>query len=126
TSEQYAVNQVGNYVRKLGASDHSGGANWIFSDTTSGGRVGCEVARVSGEVDGMRLPKEAYYVCRAMFRADPQVYIIGHWSYPAGTKKTVYVASNAEDVELLLNGKSLGRKRPTNRFLFTFSEISWE
>jgi beta-galactosidase len=126
TSEQFAVDEIEQFVTKLGATYHCGGAKWIFSDTTSGGRVGCEVARVSGEVDGMRLPKEAYYVCRAMFRADPQVYIIGHWSYPAGTKKTVYVASNAEDVELLLNGKSLGRKRPTNRFLFTFSEISWE
>jgi beta-galactosidase len=126
TSEQFAVDEIEQYVTKLGAEYHCGGAKWIFSDTTSGGRVGCEVARVSGEVDGMRLPKEAYYVCRAMFRTDPQVDIIGHWTYSAGTKKTVYVASNAEEVELLLNGKSLGRQRPANRFLFTFPEITWE
>jgi beta-galactosidase len=63
TSEQYAVNQVSQYVSKLGTESHSGGANWIFSDSTSGGRVACEVARASGEVDGVRLPKEAYYVC---------------------------------------------------------------
>ncbi len=87
-SEQYAVNEVGQYVGKLGAESHSGGGNWIFSDSTSGGRVASEVARASGEVDGVRLPKEAYYVCQAMFRDDPQVHIIGHWNYPADTKKT--------------------------------------
>ena len=43
----------------------------------------------------MRLPKEAYYVCRVLYSDDPQVHIIGHWTYPAGTKKTIYVASNA-------------------------------
>ena len=126
TSEQYAVNQVGQYVRKLGAANHSGGGNWIFSDSTSGGRVAVEVARASGEVDGVRLPKEAYYVCAAMFRSDPQVHIIGHWTYPAGTKKTVYVASNADEVELLVNGKSLGRGKVSDRYLFTFPDVAWE
>lgn len=125
TSEQFAVNQVTHFVRKLGAPDHCGGANWIFSDSTSGGRVAVEVARASGEVDGMRLPKEAFYVCRSMFRDDPQVHIIGHWSYPAGTKKTVYVASNGDQVELLLNGKSLGRGIASDRYLFTFRDVTW-
>ncbi len=126
TSEQYAVNQVAQYVRKLGAPNHCGGANWIFSDSTSGGRVACEVARASGEVDGVRLPKEAYYVCAAMFRADPQVHIIGHWNYAVGTNKTVYVASNAKDVELFVNGKSLGHGRISDRYLFTFPEVAWQ
>jgi beta-galactosidase len=126
TSEQYAVNEVANYVRKLGSPDHSGGANWIFSDSTSGGRVAVEVARASGEVDGVRLPKEAYYVCRAMFRADPQVHIIGHWTYPAGTKKNVFVVANGEEVELFVNGKSFGRGKNSDRYLFTFADVPWE
>ena len=126
TSEQYAVNQVAHFVQKLGRPDHCGGANWIFSDSTSGGRVDCEVARASGEVDGVRLPKEAYFVCRTMFRDDPQVDIIGHWTYPASTRKTVYVTSNCEDVELFLNGKSLGHARAPDRYLFTFADIAWE
>jgi beta-galactosidase len=126
TSEQYAVNEISQYVTKLGKPYHCGGANWIFSDSSSGGRVACEVARTSGEVDGVRLPKEAYYVCRAMFRNDPQVHIIGHWSYPSGTKKTVYVASNCEDVELFLNGESLRHGKMSDRYLFTFPDISWD
>jgi beta-galactosidase len=125
TSEQYAVNQVGHYVKKLGADNRAGGANWIFSDSTSGGRVGVEVARTSGEVDGVRLPKEAYYVTAAMFRDDPQVHLIGHWSYPVGTKKTIYVASNGDNVELFLNGQSLGHGKISNRYLFTFADIAF-
>ena len=125
TSEQFGANQVAQYVKKLGPTVHSGGANWIFSDSTSGGRVPAEVALASGEVDGVRLPKEAYYVCAAMWRSDPQVHIIGHWTYPAGTKKTIYVASNAESVELFVNGKSLGQGKVSDRYLFTFPEVAF-
>src|SRR5581483_9696219 len=126
TSEQYAVNQVEQFVKKISAPNHAGGANWIFSDSTSGGRVATEVARAGGEVDGVRLPKEAYFVVKTIFRSDPQVHIIGHWTYPPNTKKTVYVTSNADEVELFVNGKSLGKVQPTNRYLFTFPDVVWQ
>ena len=126
TSEQFAVNQVGHYVKKLGAPEHAGGANWIFSDSTSGGRVAVEVARASGEVDGVRLPKEAYWVTRVLFSDEPLAHIIGHWNYPAGTKKTVYVVSNGDSVELFLNGKSLGTGVRTNQYLFSFENVTFE
>ncbi len=139
TSEEFAANQVSQYVRMLGPNEHSGGANWIFSDSTSGGRVSVEVARASGEVDGVRLPKEAYYACQVVFRDEPGVHIIGHWSYPTetiengsrrphpDTIKPVYVVSNAEEVELFVNGKSIGRQGPTaDRYLFLFDKVKWE
>jgi len=125
-SEQYAINEVSQYVRKTLSANHCGGANWIFSDSTSGGRNTTEVARASGEVDGERLPKEAYYACQAMFRDDAQAHIIGHWNYSAGTKKTVHVVSNCGDVELFLNGKSLGHGKISDRFLFTFDNVVFE
>lgn len=125
TSEQFAANQVSHYMKKLGPTEHSGGANWIFSDSTSGGRVAVEVARASGEVDAVRLPKEAYWVCAVMWRSDPQVHVIGHWTYPAGTKKNVYVASNTESVELFLNGISLGTGQRTDTYLFTFPDVGY-
>jgi beta-galactosidase len=125
TSEQFAANQVNHYMKKLGAPEHSGGANWIFTDSTSGGRVAVEVARASGEVDAVRLPKEAYWVCAAMWRDDPQVHVIGHWTYPAGTKKNVYVASNADSVELFLNGTSLGIGKRSEKYLFTFTDVAY-
>lgn len=129
TSEEYAVNQMAQYLKKVGMPEHCGGANWIFSDTTSGGRDSAEVARAGGEVDGVRLPKEAYYVCRAMFKArDPQVHIIGHWTYPAGTKKTMYVAANRDKVELFVNGKSLGfgTSSPDGPYIFCFKDVAFE
>ncbi len=126
TSEQYAVDEVRQYVDKIGAPTHCGGANWIFSDTTSGGRDTVEVDRASGEVDGVRLPKEAYYVCQTMFRADPQVHIIGHWNYPAGTKKTEFVTSNCQKVELFVNGESAGPGVKSDDYLFTFPNVVWK
>ena len=109
-SEQFAVNQVFQY-EKIAPRHHCGGANWIFSDSTSGGRVQSEVARASGEVDGVRLPKEAYWVCKVLFTDAPDLHIIGHWSYPTDTVKTIYVASDCTEVELLLNTQSLGRRK---------------
>jgi beta-galactosidase len=61
-----------------------------------------------------------------MFRSDPQVHIIGHWNYAPGTNKTVYVASNAKDVELFVNNKSLGHGKVSDRYLFTFPGVAWE
>lgn len=126
TSEQYAINEVSQYLDKIGATNHCGGANWIFSDSTSGGRDAAEVTRASGEVDGVRLPKEAYYVCQVLFRDDPQIHIIGHWNYPAGTRKTIYVASNCQGVELFVNGKSLGHGAMTDQYLFVFPNVEWQ
>jgi beta-galactosidase len=124
-SEKYAVNQVSEYTTKIGAAAHCGGANWIFSDSTSHGRVPCEVDRASGEVDGVRLPKEAYFAIKSMWRSEPQVHIIGHWNYASGNSKNIYVVSNCDQVELFVNGASKGFGARSNTYLFTFSNITW-
>jgi len=134
-SEQYAVNQVFQFD-KIAPRHHCGGANWIFSDSTSGGRVQTEVARASGEVDGVRLPKEAYWVCKVLFTPKPDLHIIGHWTYPTNTVKNIYVASDCSEVELFLNGKSLGRKKAykgilqekkeLHKNLFVFPKVAFE
>jgi len=81
-----------------------------FADSDADGRQqASEVLRVSGKVDGVRLPKEMFYVSRVMQSEQPDLHIIGHWTYPAGTRKAVYVAAtHCDQVELFLNGKSLG------------------
>ena len=50
TSEGFAVTQVERRAAIMSVTSNMGGANWIFSDSTSHGRVNTEVARVSGEV----------------------------------------------------------------------------
>ena len=128
TSESFAANQVYEYVSRLGSRTHCGGAKWIFSDTTSGGRNDCEVTRAGGCVDAVRLPKEAFYAIRAIFDSSPQVHLIGHWTYPEDrtTIKPLYVVSNCARVELFVNGKPHGFGKPSHRYLFVFGPIEWE
>ena len=77
-----------------------------------------------GKVDAVRLPKPAYYVYRVMQSEQPDLHIIGHWSYPSNTVKTVYVAANhCQAVELFVNGKSLGFGEQSSRFLYTWKEV---
>jgi beta-galactosidase len=128
TSEDFALNQAMHYMQKIADPSHCGGAKWIFSDTTSGGRITSEVTRASGVVDGARLPKEAYYATQAIFSdpaAEPRVHIVGHWNYPAGTTKTVDVISNCDEVELLVNGKSLGKGQPSWKYNFAFPAVTF-
>ncbi|HEY1788490.1 MAG TPA: beta galactosidase jelly roll domain-containing protein, partial [Verrucomicrobiae bacterium] len=98
-------------------------ASIFWSDSNADGRQdSSEVARVSGKVDAVRLPKQAYYVYRVMQNSAPDIHLIGHWTYPAGTVKTMYVAANhCNTVELLVNGQSLGRTNRPCEFVDTFS-----
>ncbi len=104
-------------------SKWSGYASIFWSDENADGRQdSSEVARVSGKVDSVRLPKQAYYVYRVMQSSIPDIHVIGHWTYPANTVKTVYVAANhCDSVELFLNGKSLGIANKPCDFVDTFN-----
>ncbi|HPA48206.1 MAG TPA: glycoside hydrolase family 2 TIM barrel-domain containing protein [bacterium] len=66
----------------------------------------------SGVMDHVRLYKEAAHLLRAWWRADLNVHIAGHWTFPGeeGREKTVRVLSNGEQTELCLNNTSLGIK----------------
>ncbi len=108
----------------------SGGAKIIFSDSNTHFR-GVENYRRSGVTDPMRIPKDGYFAHQVMWNGwvdtdQYQTYIIGHWNYPEQTVKPVYVVSNAEEVELFLNGQSLGTGKRDYHFLFTFDSIAFQ
>ncbi|HTB62989.1 MAG TPA: DUF4982 domain-containing protein [Opitutales bacterium] len=104
----YVLNRIDNPDPAHSKWSAYGSIYWSDSDA-DGRQDASEVLRVSGKVDGVRLPKELYFVSRVMQSAVPDIYILGHWSYPAGTTKTMYVAAAlCDQVELFLNGKSLG------------------
>jgi Beta-galactosidase/beta-glucuronidase len=94
-----------------------------FTDEDADGRQqGSYVLRVSGKVDGVRIPKSLFYVSRVMQNEKPDIHIIGHWNYPADTKKTMYVAAtHCDKVELFLNGKSLGVATKPTIFVDTYN-----
>jgi beta-galactosidase len=66
-----------------------------------------------GMADIWRIPKEVFYFYQSQWRATPMVHICGHWTWPGeeGATKQVKVFSNAAEVELFLNGTSLGTKK---------------
>jgi hypothetical protein len=107
-----------------------GGLNIVFSDTNTHCR-GEENFRRSGEVDAMRIAKDAYYAHQVMWDGwvdieKPRTYIIGHWNYAPGTVKDVMVVSPSDKVELFLNGKSLGFGEKSYNFLHTFKNVKYE
>lgn len=113
-----------------GARVSAGGVNIVFSDSNTHCR-GAENYRRSGEVDAMRIPKDAFWAHQVMWDGwvdveQPRIHIVGHWNYAPGTRKNVHVISSAAKVELFLNGKSLGMGLQTNRFLFTFTNVTWQ
>ncbi len=132
----------------------SGGVKIVFSDTNTHHR-GESNYRTSGVVDAMRIPKDAFFVHQVMWNGrssesqpsslgvgrvvtdegkangwvEPetsQTYIVGHWNYEPDTKKSVYVVSTADSVELFLNGKLLGKGKQSYRYLFTFEDVPFE
>ena len=114
-------------------SKWSGYCSIYFTDEDADGRQdSSEVARVSGKVDAMRLPKEIYYAHRVIQSEQPDLHILGHWNYPATqpdgskTAKTIYVIANTESVELMLNGKSAAvNTKPDNGWVFVFPAIEF-
>ena len=123
-----AATRYASYVRNRIDNPDPAHSKWsayasiYFTDSDADGRQqGSYVLRVSGKVDGVRLPKEIFYVSRVMQNEQPDIHIIGHWNYPAGTKKTMYVAAaHCDQVELLLNGKSLGVTNKLYKFVDAF------
>ena len=134
--DQFAVEMVHrwyDYWRErpgTGTRVSSGGVKIVFSDTNTHYR-GEKHYRISGVVDAMRIPKDAFFAHQVMWSGwvddeQPQTYIIGHWNYDKGTKKPVYVVSTGDEVELFLNGRSLGKGRQSYRYLFTFDDVPFE
>ena len=74
-----------------------------------------ELARSSyfGINDLLHLPKDRTYLYRAHWRTDVlTLHIVpNHWNFDAGRRVPVYVYTSADEAELSLNGRSLGRRR---------------
>ena len=120
----------------------SGGVKIVFSDTNTHHR-GESNYRMSGVTDAMRIPKDAFFAHQVMWSGwvddeKEQTYIVGHWNYDwnkdegnsklitQNSKLTKYVVSTADEVELFLNGKSLGKGQRSYHYLHTFEGIQYE
>ena len=66
-----------------------------------------------GIVDLAGFPKDRFYLYRSVWTDQPTVHLLPHWNWAGheGQKIPVMVYTNAQEVELWLNGNSLGRKK---------------
>jgi beta-galactosidase len=136
TSESFAVAGVKRYREywdnRISNTDPahakwSGYCSIYFTDEDADGR------QDSSEV----APKEIYFAYRVIQNEQPDLHILGHWTYPlaptagpsAGsgkTVKTVYVIANTQSVELFVNGKSLGvNSKPESGWIFAFPAVEF-
>jgi beta-galactosidase len=66
-----------------------------------------------GIVDMCGFPKDNFFYYKAWWGADPVLHLFPHWNWEErkGEPVSVWVHSNLDEVELLLNGKSLGSQK---------------
>jgi len=63
-----------------------------------------------GIIDLCGFPKDTYYFYQSQWTEKPMVHILPHWTHPGmeGVEIPVVAYSNCDEVELFLNGESLG------------------
>ena len=81
-----------------------------------------------GIIDEAGFPKDRYYWYKAWFtvwkKGSGMVHVFPHWNHKAGASVKIWAFSNADEVELLLNGKSLGRQ-PSGNYSHAQWKVSW-
>lgn len=118
-SENYIVDLFDWHLR-ISENDSTfiGNAQWAFKDFGTPLRPENAIPYMNqkGLVDRENNPKDAFYVFKSYWnKTDPFTYIESHtWTErqgPKGLTRDVSVYSNCSEVELFLNGKSLGTKK---------------
>ncbi len=113
-----------------GTKVNSGGVKIVFSDTQTHGRS-ADNYRVSGVVDPMRVPKDAFYAHQVMWDGwvddlKPRTHIVGHWNYTQGeVVPTVYVVSTSDSVTLSQGGSTITADEHKYRFLHIFKNVKY-
>jgi beta-galactosidase len=64
-----------------------------------------------GIVDLAGFPKDVYYMYKSEWTNTPVLHVFPHWNWKQGEIRDVWAYTNCEEVELFLNGVSLGTKK---------------
>ena len=76
-------------------------------------------AFMGGPLDLAGFKKDLFFFYQSQWTTKPMIHILPHWTHPKmnpGTKIPLWVYSNCDEVELFLNGKSLGKDRPGTKW----------
>lgn len=71
-----------------------------------------------GQMDTAGFPKDSFYFYQAEwtdYKKKPMVHVYPYWDFNVGQKVDIRVCSNAPEVELFVNGVSLGREKIDHR-----------
>ena len=76
-----------------------------------------------GIMDICGFPKDGYYAYKAAWTNEPLVHIFPHWNWPekVGDSIKIHCYTNCEEVELLLNGKSMGKQKAV-----PYTKLIWD
>ncbi|MEO0515428.1 MAG: glycoside hydrolase family 2 TIM barrel-domain containing protein [Planctomycetota bacterium] len=88
-------------------------------------------AFMGGTHDLAGFPKDLAYFYQSQWTSAPMVHLLPHWTHPQtplGTLIPVWAYANTDEVELFLNGQSLGVRAPQASALNMQCEwmVSWE
>lgn len=81
-----------------------------------------------GIVDLAGFPKDAYYLYQSEWTNKPVLHLFPHWNWPVmGAPIEVWAYyNNADEVELYLNGKSLGKKSKQGEDLHLMWKVDYQ
>lgn len=80
-----------------------------------------------GIVDLAGLPKDVYYMYQSEWADTEVLHLLPHWNWKQGDVVDVWCYyNNADEVELFLNGRSLGRKSKTDDQLHAAWSVPFE
>jgi beta-galactosidase len=79
-----------------------------------------------GIIDLAGFPKDVYYMYQSEWTTKPVLHIFPHWNWKAGDTVDVWAYFNSDEVELFVNGKSLGAKRKSGNDLHVMWRVPFE
>ncbi len=90
---------IGSY--QWAAVEHRGEAMWPY------------ICSKSGAIDLFLQKKGAFYQNKSHWSTEPMVHIVSHWNFPGleNEEITLPIYTNCEELELFLNGESLGKQQ---------------
>jgi beta-galactosidase len=81
-----------------------------------------------GIVDMAGFKKDRFFLYQSQWSQNPMIHLLPHWNWPGreGERTPVYVYSNCSEVELIVNGKSQGkRKKEVGIFRYKWEDIKY-
>jgi beta-galactosidase len=84
------------------------------------------VSSYFGIIDLAGFPKDVYYMYQSEWTRQQVLHLFPHWNWKPGQPVDMVTYFNADEVELFLNGRSLGTKRKQGDDVLVFWRIPFE